>query len=126
MNERDDATEVWAEVAAAVGHLREAGRSGLTVWDALIEGLALWAADDWSQGPAGEAQLWTDPDPLRTKLEMLLRTAADPLQPDGHSVAAVFDAALRVWIDDARTRHNDGRPFTSQVRSVWSSDSTVT
>ena len=126
MNDRTDATELWAEVVAAVGHVRERERSDLTVWDALIEGMALWAADDWSLGPAGEAQPWTDPDPLRTKLEMLLRTAADPLQPDGHSVAAVLDAALRLWIDDARTRNNDGRPFASHARFVWSPDSIVT
>lgn len=115
MIDRSESTDVWAEVVVAVEFFREGNRPGLTVWDALSEGMDMWSSDEWSLGPVESVQAWTDPDPLRTKLEMLLRAVADPLQPDGHAVASVLDAALRVWLDHARVRHNDGRSFASEV-----------
>ena len=110
MNDRDEYSDVWAEVIAAVEFLREGLRPGLTVWGALNEAIEAWLKDDLAPS-AGGPPAWTDPDPLQTNLEVMLRTVAGRFIHGSQNIAMVLDAALGSWLDDVRVQCNHNQPF---------------
>src|SRR5690606_38342385 len=98
----------------ASNYLRELERPGFTVWDAVDEAVRWWIVDHLSvDGDTDEVPdlPWDDPDPLRTVFGELLNIVPSAGAPGGHTMAAVLDSALVVWL--ARTAHriNDGHAF---------------
>jgi len=110
-----EASACWTEVVAAVDFLAQSERLGMTVWDALDEAIRLWA-EEWFQASTASGSGWSDADPLRTSIEVLLRSAASGATPGGEPLGAVLAAALEVWLDDMRQRYNQGHPFS---RNNW-------
>ena len=107
-------SELWLEVVAAVQYLDTTHRPGLTVWDALAEAVRLWEEDMSSQTDGGRERCslpWSDPDPLRTALESLLRATSPAGTLDGHELPVVMDGALRSWLDEMAAAFNDGWRF---------------
>lgn len=105
---------MWLEVVAAVEYLGATHRPGLTVWDALAEAVRWWIEDEDSRAKAGRERYrlpWSDSDPMRTAMELLLRTVPPAGTPDGHDLPAVIDGALRSWLEGMAAAYNDDRPF---------------
>lgn len=106
--------ELWLEVVAAVEYLGATHRPGLSVWDALVEAMRLWEEDMSSQGDRGRERCslpWSDPDPLRTALESLLRVTSPAGTIDGCVLSIVMHAALCCWLDAMAAAFNDDRRF---------------
>jgi hypothetical protein len=109
MTEQDESTELWAEVIAAVEYLREGPRPGLNVWQALEEGLRFWLAQEGDDASASAA--WSEPDSLRTAVEMVFRQMGSAGGYGTAPLAAVLHSALLGWIEGVRRAHNDGKAF---------------
>ena len=112
MNDRDESTDLWAEVVAAVEFLREVDRPGLTVWEVLDEAVRRWTKpedDDRS------SLSWTDPDPLRAAVEMLLLHVGSAFAYGAVPISTVFTAALRDWLEGARHDRNNGKAFGNEL-----------
>lgn len=106
--------ELWLEVVAAVEYLGATHRPGISVWDALAEAVRLWEEDMSPPGCRGREQCslpWSDPDPLRTALESLLRVTSPASTLDGHELPAVMDGALGSWLHAMSEKFNDGELF---------------
>jgi hypothetical protein len=110
----NDSSACWTEVVAAVEFLAQSERLGMTVWDALDEAIRLWA-EEWFEQGATRRDVWSDADPLRTSMEVLLRSVASGAIPGGQQLGAVLSAALELWLEGIRLRHNQGRPFSSDA-----------
>ncbi|MEZ5220310.1 MAG: hypothetical protein R2743_02375 [Ilumatobacteraceae bacterium] len=109
----DSSSAVWTEVVAAVEHLAQSERLGITVWDALDEAIRLWA-EEWFAG-AGRAAARSEEDLLRISIEVLLRSVASGAIPGGQPLARVLTAALELWLAQMRDEHNQGQPFSSRT-----------
>lgn len=110
--------ELWLEVVAAVEYLGATHRPGLSVWDALAEAVRLWEEDMSSPGDRGREHCslpWSDPDPLRTALESLLRVTSPLGTLDGHELPAVIDGALCSWLEVMAAAFNSGRRFVRRA-----------
>lgn len=110
MNERDTSA-CWTEVVAAVEFLAQSEHLGMTVWDALDEAIRLWA-DEWFEQSGTRRNAWSDADPLRTSMEVLLRSVASGAIPGGQQLGAVLSAALELWLSEMREQYNQGHPFS--------------
>lgn len=109
-----DYGESWLEVAAAVEYLDAAHRPGFTVWDALAEALRWWingTTSDYNEGRNLRCLPWSDPDPLRTELESLLRSVGPAGAIEGQELADVLDCALRQWVEAMAAAFNDHQTF---------------
>lgn len=116
-----DPSGVWLDVVAAVDYLAAGPRPALTVWSALADALNAWLLDRHDIGTDADSALpWEDPDPLRSTMEMVLRTVGGPGTVDGGELAAVGDAALQRWVADMAAQYNDGRAFAHPApRAGW-------
>lgn len=117
MNDRDESTDVWAEVVAAVEFLRDGPRLGLTVWEVLDEATRCWLLSEYESPAAGSA--WTDPDSLRSGVEMLFRHLGPVGGYGAERLGAVLTSALRAWLEVARRDHNDGMAFHSRTLAIF-------
>ena len=118
----DDAAS-WLDTVAAIDYLGATHRLGLTVWDALEEAIRWWTADSVdppdSRPVAPISDLpWDDPDPLRSTLERLLRSAAPIGVADGHTMSAILTSALGAWVERMAVTYNDGHGFSSPAPRV--------
>lgn len=113
MNDRDESTDMWAEVVAAVEYLREGVRPTLTAWEVLEEAIRGWLATEDDHRTVELA--WTDPDPLRSAIELLFQQIGSAGAYGGVSIATVFASALRDWLDEINGAVNEGMPFSSAI-----------
>ena len=109
----EDSSACWTEVIAAVDFLAQSEHLGMTVWDALDEAIRLWA-DEWFQHGATRRDGWSDADPLRTSIEVLLRSVASGAIPGGQQLGAVLSSALELWLSEMREQHNQDHPFSAR------------
>ncbi len=110
-----DYSESWLKMIAAVEFLGTTHRPGLTVWDALAEAVRWWVEDESSSAEAGRERYslpWSDLDPMRTAMELLLRSAPPAGTLDGHDLPAVMESALCGWLEGMAAAFNDDHPFT--------------
>lgn len=111
MNDRDESTDVWAEVIAAVEFLRDGLRPGLTVWEVLEE-----AVRRWLDGDQRAVSAWTDPDRLRSSVESLFRQLGPAGGYGACALSTVLTSALHGWIAEARRDHNEDKSFVGLER----------
>ena len=110
MNDRNESSDVWAEVVAAVEFLRDGPRPGINVWDVLDDAIRCWLAPESDDRSVGS--VWIDPDPLRSSVELLFRQVGSAGGYGALPISSVFTSALRDWLDGVRRDHNDGQSFT--------------
>ena len=97
----DDESEALAEGAtwlldlvAAVDHLRQGARPGITVWDAFAEAVR-WTHSDTDRAETENTDL------LAAQLTVVLADVRE-------QTAAVLQAAVRRWVLTMAGRYNDG------------------
>ena len=124
----DDPRYVWLDVVAAVDYLAAGARPGLTVCSVLAEALTAWMLDRHDVGTRADRALpWDDPDPLRSVLDVALRTVGGPGTVDGAPLAAVLEASLQRWVADMAQQFNEGRAFAHPApRTGWPAPHIVT
>ena len=96
----------------------------MTVWDALDEAIRRWA-EEWFEQGGTRRNAWSDADPLRTSMEVLLRSVASGAIPGGQQLGAVLSAALALWLSEMREQHNQGHPFSPREWAASTSSESV-
>ena len=118
--ERFEQARVWLDVLGAVDYISETHRPGLSVWDALEEGIRFWSIDrlapnDGFPDPTLHELPWNDPDPLRSSIERLFAAVGPAGTTDGHVLSDVLTSALGVWVDRVAELYNDGHQFARRA-----------